>query len=83
MKRLIKEPGEIRNPNRDVAFHLAVGFDQGKFAVLGQMVDVDLAHFDELVGMWLRQLEAVGTWGFKGKRLSEYLKEQLNETKPG
>ncbi len=62
----------------------------GKQAVLAQVVDVDDARFDELIINWL--LTEVGEIGevasgkiiVKGKRPSEYLKEQLekHETKP-
>ena len=91
IKILLKEPEEIKNPylkpdpTAEVVWVAVVknGFDQGKQAVLDAMIDVDDARFDELIIGWLlTKVAEIGEVAsgkviVKGKRPSEYLKEQL------
>lgn len=64
-------------------------WQDGKQAALAQMVDVSDERFDKLIIDWL--LNEVGEIGevlngkiiVKGKRPSQYLKEQMEEDKGG
>lgn len=89
VKILLKEPEEIRSqklpPQTPTASAMCLCWEEGKQAVLDQMVDVDLSKM--AVNWLLDEVCEIGEVAsgkiiVKGKPFEEYLKEQL-EVKHG
>ena len=84
MKILLKEPTEIKNPylgylvrtpKESVKTNRSRAFKEGIQAALDQMIDVEL---DKIKEEWAARVQR----DYNFKNFTEYLKEQLNETKP-